>query len=90
MVLVKYIFTPELFRYLAEVRPVPNGEISIPPAIDAYVKDGGACYGYEVEGEYYDCGDKLGYMRAVVDFGLAHQEIGEQFRAYLTERHEDL
>lgn len=84
MVLVKYIFTPAVFDYLEKVSPVSlQGEISIPPAIDAFVKEGGEFYGYEVEGEYYDCGDKLGYMRAVVEMGLKHEEIGEQFRAYL-------
>lgn len=84
MVLVKYIFTPGVFDYLTKVEPAsPRGEISIPPAIDAYVKDGGEFYGYEVEGEYYDCGDKLGYMRAAVEMGLKHSEIGEEFGAYL-------
>ena len=33
-------------------------------------------YGYEIEGKRYDCGDKLGYIQAVIDFGLQHPEIG--------------
>lgn len=87
MVLVKYILTPKLFDYLAEVAPAPpHGEIAIPPAIDAYVKDGGEFYGYEVEGEYYDCGDKLGYMRAAVEIGVKHAEIGKEFGLYLAEK----
>lgn len=83
MVLVKYIFTPQLFEYLGNVRPAANGEIAIPPAIDAYAKAGGAIYGYEVEGDYYDCGDKFGFMQAAIHFALKHPEIGEQFREYL-------
>ena len=74
MVVVKYILTPEIFSYLAKAKPAANGEIYITGAIDQYVKDGGRFYGYEVSGDYYDCGDKLGFMRAVVDFGLKHQE----------------
>lgn len=90
MVLVKYVFTPQLFHHLARVKPAANGEVSIPPAIDAYVKAGGDCYGYEVEGDYYDCGDKLGLMQGIVHFGLKHPEIGNEFRAYLTEMRKDL
>lgn len=83
MAIVKYIFTPEIFKYLAKVKPAPNGEIYIPPAIDQYVKDGGKFYGYEVEGEYYDCGDKFGFMRAVINFSLKHPEIGTKMKEYL-------
>jgi len=83
MVVVKYILTPEIFSYLAKVKPAANGEVYITGAIDRYVKDGGKFYGYEVSGDYYDCGDKLGFMRAVVSFGLKHPEIGKDFREYL-------
>lgn len=83
MVVVKYILTSEAFSYLERVKPAANGEIYITGAIDKYVKDGGKFYGYEVEGEYYDCGDKFGFMRAVVNFGLKHPEIGQRFKEYL-------
>lgn len=83
-IVVKYIFTPEIFDYLARVKPEKNGEIFIPPAINKYVKAGGRFYGYEIKGQYYDCGDKLGYMKAAVNFGLKHPEIGRGLRGYLT------
>lgn len=82
-IVVKYIFTPAIFDYLEKVKPEQNGEIFIPPAVDAYIKDGGEFYGYEVEGVWYDCGIKLGYMRAVVNFGLKHPEVGKEFKGYL-------
>lgn len=82
-ILVKYIFTPEIFDYLAKVKPAANGEIYIPPAVDKYIKDGGRFYAYEAKGEWLDCGDKLGYMKAVVNYGLKHPEIGKGFRGYL-------
>lgn len=85
MVVVKYILTPEIFAYLAKAKPAENGEIYITGAIDKYVKDGGKFYGYEVKGDYYDCGDKLGFMRAVVSFGLKHPEVGKEFMSYLKE-----
>lgn len=82
--LTRFIITPDFLPYLERVAPV-HGEVYVPPAIEEYVKAGGTFYGYEVEGEYYDCGSKLGYLRAVVEMGCKHPEIGEQFRAYLTE-----
>jgi UTP--glucose-1-phosphate uridylyltransferase len=83
MIVVKYILTPAIFSYLTKVKPAANGEIYITGAMDNYVKDGGRFYGYEVGGDYYDCGDKLGFMRAVVNFGLKHPEIGKGFKEYL-------
>ncbi|MBI2121768.1 MAG: UTP--glucose-1-phosphate uridylyltransferase GalU [Candidatus Sungbacteria bacterium] len=87
MIIVKYILTPPIFNYLAQTKPAPNGEIYITDAVDKYVKNGGKLYGYEVKGEYYDCGDKSGFMRAVVSFGLKHPEIGPEFRKYLKSLH---
>lgn len=83
MVIVKYILTPEVFEYLLKTKPAPNGEVYITDALDSYAKQGGRLYGYEVKGEYYDCGDKSGFMRAVVNFGLKHPQIGKEFRTYL-------
>lgn len=82
--LTRFIMTPDFLPYLEHVTPV-HGEVYVPPAIEEYVKAGGSFYGYEVEGEYYDCGSKMGYMRAVVEMGCRHPEIGEQFREYLGE-----
>lgn len=80
--LTKFILTPDFVPYLERVEPL-NGEFYIPPAMDAYIKEGGAFYGCEVGGEWYDCGNKLGYMKGAVHFGLRHPEIGAEFRAYL-------
>lgn len=83
MVIVKYIVTPEIFHYLEKVKPAKNGEIYLTGALESYIKSGGRFYGYEVRGDYYDCGDKLGYMKAVVNFGLKHPEVGKDFKQYL-------
>lgn len=89
MVIVKYILTPEIFTFLKKTKPEPNGEIYITGAIDAYIKEGGVVYGYEIKGDYYDCGDKLGFLKAVVNFGRKHQEIGKEFSRYLDDAREE-
>lgn len=83
MIISKYVLTPKVFEHLAKTKPAPNGEVYVTEAVDNYIKAGGKFYGYEVEGDYYDCGDKLGFMKAVVNFGLKHADIGKEFRNYL-------
>ncbi|MDP3710302.1 MAG: UTP--glucose-1-phosphate uridylyltransferase GalU [bacterium] len=83
MVISKYILTPEVFSFLHKTKPAPNGEIYLTEAVDNYIKAGGKMYGYEVKGEWYDCGDKLGYMKAMVNYGIKHPELGEGFKEYL-------
>ena len=41
------------------------------------------CYAYEFEGKRYDCGSKLGYLQATVEYGLKHEALGEKFSEYL-------
>lgn len=80
--ITKFIMTPDFLPYL-ENAPAVHGEFYIPPAMDAYIKDGHEFYGCEVAGEWYDCGNKLGYMKGAVQYALRHPEIGDEFRAYL-------
>lgn len=80
--ITKFVLTPDFMPYLKKAKPL-NGEYYIPPAMDAYIRDGGVFYGYEVKGEWYDCGSKLGYMKGAVHFGLKHPEIGAAFREHL-------
>jgi len=79
----KYIITPDIFSCLSEVKPQPNQELYLTDAFSEYLKQGGSIYGYEFEGVRYDCGDKLGFMKAVVNFGARHPEIGKDFRKFL-------
>ncbi|MBI3420753.1 MAG: UTP--glucose-1-phosphate uridylyltransferase [Candidatus Sungbacteria bacterium] len=79
----KYVYTPELFRLLAVARPRPGRELYQTDAFELYLKQGGRMYGYEYEGVLYDCGEKLGFIKATVLAGLKHPEIGEEFRRYL-------
>ena len=79
----KYIYTPELFQLLPKMKPGPGGELFPTDIFDLYIKNGGKMYGYEFEGVRYDCGDKLGFLQAIIQFGLTHPEVGKGFKAYL-------
>ena len=79
----KYIYTPELFALLPDMKPGPGGELYPTEIFDTYIKEGGKIYGYEYEGERYDCGDKLGFLEAIVQFGLKHPEVGNGLKSYL-------
>ncbi len=81
----KYIYTPELFQMLDRMKPGPGGELFPTDVFDLYIKEGGKMYGYEYEGVRYDCGDKLGFLQAVVQFGLKHPEVGKGLKSYLKE-----
>jgi UTP--glucose-1-phosphate uridylyltransferase len=48
--------------------------------------DGRSFYAKQIQGDYYDTGDKLEYLKTVMDFGLKHEELGPELRAYLVKR----
>jgi UTP--glucose-1-phosphate uridylyltransferase len=78
----RYLLTPKIFEKLEQTRVGAGGEIQLTDAIAALLKDE-PVIAYPFQGKRYDCGSKLGYLQANVEFGLAHPEIGERFSAYL-------
>lgn len=80
----RYIFTPHIFDYLAEVTPGKGGEIQLTDAIQLLL-DRRPVLGYEFRGTRYDCGSKLGYVKATVAYGLKHPAIAEEFTRYMSE-----
>ena len=80
-----YLLTPEVFEYLAALPEVPGeGELMIQPIMQAMIDEGHAFYACEIQnGTYYDTGDKLEYLKTVVDFALNHDELGPAFEAHL-------
>ena len=79
-----YILPPEIFDILREQKPGTGGEIYLPEAIDALIKTGYPVYACEIEnGKYYDTGNKLEYMKTVVDLALQHPDISDDFREFL-------
>ncbi len=78
----RYILTPAIFRKLAQTGRGAGGEIQLTDAIaDLLLEE--AVHAYAFSGTRYDCGSKLGYLRATVEYALRHPELGDGFRAYL-------
>ena len=78
----RYILTPRIFHHLQNVRPGAGGEIQLTDAIASLI-DEEKMLAYRFKGTRYDCGSKLGYLKASVAFGLKHPEVREEFVAYL-------
>jgi UTP--glucose-1-phosphate uridylyltransferase len=78
----RYILTPRIFKLLERTQRGAGGEIQLTDAISAMLQEQ-TVLAYEFEGTRYDCGSKLGYLRANVEYGLQHPELADEFRAYL-------
>ena len=78
----RYLLTPRIFAKLETTGRGKGGEIQLTDAISALLQDE-PVIAYPFRGKRYDCGSKLGYLQAQVEFGLAHKDLGEDFRAYL-------
>jgi UTP--glucose-1-phosphate uridylyltransferase len=78
----RYILTPEIFGALEHTPPGKGGEVQLTDGLRLLMKKR-PIYAYEFEGVRHDAGDKLGFLKATVDFGLKNQEFGEEFRDYL-------
>lgn len=79
-----YILPPEIFSALKRLSPGQKGEIWLTDAINLLRDEGVPVYAVEIEnGKYYDTGNKLEYMKTVVDLAKIHPEIGEAFTKYL-------
>ena len=78
----RYVLTPRIFHHLQKVRAGAGGEIQLTDAIAALLTEE-TVMAYPFEGTRYDCGSKLGYLKANVAFGLRHPEVGRGFAAHL-------
>ncbi len=80
----RYILTPHIFPHIENTARGAGGEIQLTDALRKLV-EAGEFYGYVFEGTRYDAGEKLGYLKATVDFALRHPKLGREFRDYLKE-----
>jgi len=78
----RYILTPRIFHHLAHIKPGAGGEIQLTDGIEALMKEE-KLLAYHFNGIRYDCGSKLGYLKAQVAFGLKHKDLHEEFSEYL-------
>jgi len=78
----RYILTPHIFQHLMKLKPGAGGEIQLTDGIEALMHEE-SLLAYRFDGIRYDCGSKLGYLKAQVAFGLKHEELRAEFSAYL-------
>jgi UTP--glucose-1-phosphate uridylyltransferase len=80
----RYLLAPEIFEKLETTGRGAGGEIQLTDAIADLLGES-PVYGYSFEGERFDCGSKLGYLKATMAYGLDHPDTGDEFRRYLRE-----
>ena len=81
----RYVLSPRIFHHLRTMPPGAGGEIQLTDGIARLLQEE-RVLAYEFEGRRYDCGSKLGYLEATVDYGLQHSEVGEAFARFLAGR----
>jgi UTP--glucose-1-phosphate uridylyltransferase len=81
----RYVLTPRLFHHLRTMPPGAGGEIQLTDGIERLLAEE-RVLAYAFEGRRYDCGCKLGYLEATVDYGLKHPELAADFAAFLRAR----
>jgi UTP--glucose-1-phosphate uridylyltransferase len=85
----RYILRPEIFSLLEKTKPGYGGEIQLTDALLKLSRQR-AMYAYEFKGNRFDAGDKLGYLKAIIAFGLRHSELGKEFRKHIKQVAENI
>lgn len=80
----RYVLTPGIFAHLEKIGQGAGGEIQLTDGIARLMKDE-PIFAYRFEGKRYDCGSKLGYLQATVEYAMNHSTLGGPFRDYLLE-----
>jgi UTP--glucose-1-phosphate uridylyltransferase len=78
----RYVLTPEIFASIQSIEPGSGSEIQLTDALKHMLRTR-PIYAYRFEGTRYDAGDKLGFLKATVEFALRRDDLGEPFRQYL-------
>jgi len=81
----RYVLSPRIFHHLRTMPPGAGGEIQLTDGIARLLQEE-RVLAYEFDGRRYDCGSKLGYLEATVDYGLQHSEVGDAFARFLAQR----
>ena len=83
----RYVLSPRVFHHLRTMPLGAGGEMQLTDGIARLLEEE-SVLAYEFEGRRYDCGAKLGYLEATVDYGLKHPEVADEFAAFLRDRGE--
>jgi len=81
-ILGRYILTPDIFEMIEKTPPGKGDEIQLTDAL-RLLQEKKELYAYEFDGKRYDTGDKLGYLKATVEYALRNDELSDDFREYL-------
>ncbi|MFP5464578.1 MAG: UTP--glucose-1-phosphate uridylyltransferase GalU [Gammaproteobacteria bacterium] len=81
----RYVLTPRVFDLLRTTQRGAGGEIQLTDALAELIKFE-RLFAYNIPGHRYDCGSKLGYLEATIEYGLRHPELGDDFKQFLLER----
>lgn len=81
----RYVLSPRIFHHLRTMPAGAGGEIQLTDGIARLMQEE-RVLAYEFDGRRYDCGSKLGYLEATVDYGLQHSEVGDAFARFLAQR----
>ena len=82
-VIGRYILSPNVLENLNQMKIGAGGEIQLTDAIDEEIKKGDGVFGYRFRGQRFDCGSKAGYLQATVAFGLARDDLRDEFTTFL-------
>ena len=84
-VIGRYILTPAIMKSLNTLKQGAGGEVQLTDAIAEQARDGENVYGYRFRGTRFDCGSKAGFLQATVAFGLAREDLRDEFASFLRE-----
>lgn len=85
----RYVITPEVFEILEHTKPGKGGEIQLTDALRVMAHNGNV-YAYNFKGKRYDTGNKLGFLKATVEYALRRDDLGDAFKKYLKDVVKDL
>ncbi|OGZ85560.1 MAG: hypothetical protein A2599_01695 [Candidatus Staskawiczbacteria bacterium RIFOXYD1_FULL_39_28] len=79
----KHILTPEVFDYLKKAKPGKKGEIILAEVFDKMLDEGKTIYGYELKGEWLECGDKLKWIKSFLYMAMRDKRYKDEVKQYL-------
>jgi UTP--glucose-1-phosphate uridylyltransferase len=88
-ILGRYIISPRIFEFLESATPGKNGEIWLTDALEKLMERE-AMYAYDFEGDRFDVGDRIGFLKATVEFALKRDDLKQEFESYLKNKIEQL
>ncbi|MEX3017282.1 UTP--glucose-1-phosphate uridylyltransferase GalU [Gymnodinialimonas hymeniacidonis] len=82
-VIGRYILSPDVMGHLNRIKTGAGGEVQLTDAIAQEITSADNVYGFRFKGQRFDCGSKAGFLQATVAFGLAREDLRDEFQSYL-------